>query len=159
MPRNRIPTTIKLARGTYRRDRDGGRGGDFKAAPLKIDSPPPDGLNQYERTVWKRILEVLVPHNLATDLDVFAIVGYCEDEWLRQSLRKDISEQGLILKGDRGSKHNQAFSALDQVRRRQMSFWAKFGMTPSDRAGLAADFGPHGRVSGSCRIQQRDRSE
>ncbi len=159
MPTRRTPAQLKIAIGTRRADRHSVPLTEVQGIRLKTNARPPKELNEFQRATWRRMIKILAPKGLATDLDVPAIIAYCQDEWLAEMLLKNIVEHGFILKGDRGWKHNQAFGALDQVRRRQQVFLSKFGMTPSDRIGLnsTVESGMYGKRFPS--VQARDRSD
>lgn len=159
MPANRVPTSLKIATGTYRSDRHGDPRTEIKGIKLKKNARPPKELTrELEKQTWRKVIRMLAPKGLATDLDVPAIVEYCRDEVLRDMLYNDIDTRKITIEGDRGSKQNPSFTMLDQVRRRMLMFWSKFGMTPSDRTGLMMEWDPAVVAQTSRPIQQRDRS-
>lgn len=139
--RPRKPTTLKIATGTHRKDRDGDPAKEAQGTRLKVNAKPPVSLNRNEMSHWKRTLEILVPKGLATSLDVPAIVTYAKDRWLEQRIRKEIDKHGLLIRArDKGQmKANPLLTTLNQVCSRIAAFESRFGMSPTDRAGLNVD--------------------
>lgn len=159
MPAHRVPTSLKIATGTYRTDRHGDPASKVKGIRLKKNARPPKELTeQLQRETWRKVIRILSPKGLATDLDVPAIVEYCRDEVLRDMLYNDILQRKISIDSDRGSKQNPSFSMLDQVKRRMKEFWSKFGMTPSDREAISTEWTPELTQDTAQPVQQRKRS-
>jgi len=136
--RPRKPTTLKIAEGTHRKDRDGDPEKEVKGRKLQRNSKPPFKLNRNELAIWKRVLDVLCAKGLATDLDREPIARYCQHSWEARLIRNEIQKKGRLIRGrDKGQwKANPLFTVLRQIERNLMWFESRFGMTPTDRAGL-----------------------
>lgn len=136
MGRPRKPTALKIATGTHRKDRHGDPDAEPKGNSLKVNDKPPVKLDKFELATWKALLAVLVPKNLATDMDVQAIVDYARDCRLAQRLRDMLKTDGLVLATEKGFVSHPGLTSLNQIRSRMTTFESRFGMTPSDRAGM-----------------------
>lgn len=152
MGRPRKPTTLHIASGTHRKDRHGSPDNEPHGIQLTADTKPPTGvLSADEAKIWKTTLAILAPKHLATDLDIASILEYCRDLNLCQRIRKQIDRDGIIVPGVMGDKAHPLLTALNQTRNRVMQFESKFGMTPSDRAGMDLGVGTKSMVQRRAR--------
>lgn len=74
MPRVRIPTEQKKARGTYRADRANPK--EPKYAPG--EPPMPDSLSEGARQVWAEVVPLLLAQKLLAPVDGGILECYCE---------------------------------------------------------------------------------
>jgi P27 family predicted phage terminase small subunit len=132
----KLPDTIKLLRGTYRKAQDGDP--DSKPAPKALVAmKPPEWLGKDGRAAWSRESSRLVELGVLTEIDVSAFSMYCrcfdEIAWCD----KILEEQGHFFTAQSGyiGQHpavNQRFKWIDLKRR----YEAEFGLTPSSRSGV-----------------------
>ena len=132
----KAPATVKLARGTLRKDRDG----DPKLAPraaLVVDCPqPPDSLGEHGREYWLTELPKIISAGYFTQLDLQAFARLCRahdevakcDAVLLEEGEHTNTESGYICQHP---AVNQRFKWLDIIRRYEDAFW----MNPTARAG------------------------
>jgi len=115
------PTAIKIAEGTYRKDKPGGNMVAPAGLPVK-----PDWLGEKAAAMWLETVERLgqVP-GLLCPLDSAALALYC-DAW-----RIYLENQHA---GGRLERADRKEAAANIVK-----LGARFGMTPSDRSSMKLD--------------------
>ena len=133
------PTKLKLVEGNP---------GKKRLSKSEPDPPPgvppcPTELDALARREWKRIGKLLFAQGLLTHLDLAALAGYCVafSRFLRfeAKLKKDGPDAELQKLGTEEKPYFQQSPTLTVSRgaAKDMShFLAKFGLSPSDRAGL-----------------------
>lgn len=126
------PAPLKMAKGTYRRDRDA-------PLPFSADAPEqPEWLSEEAALVWAKVVEDLsqVPGLLAR-VDAYALSRYCSDWCDYWDAKRVIDEQGCTVVSDAGNLYQHpAVGVKNKAADRMTKFEARFGMTPSDRSGL-----------------------
>ena len=132
----KTPAIVKLARGTYRKDRDGDPATAPQFAPAVIGNPPAE-LGERGKATWLELGPKLAGQGLLTEVDVLPFARYCRalDEVIR--LDALLVEQGEYFQTEQGyvGQHpavNQRFKWLAEINR----FESRFGMQASDRCGL-----------------------
>lgn len=136
--RPRKPIELKLVQGTARKDR-------MPKNPLKV--PPcqikaPKFLNEVARVEWERMVALLYPQGLTTELDVAALASYCHSWALLQDAEKAIAEFGALVSTDKGEpKKNPAVDIANEQKKIINTYCGKFGLTPSDRAKMESPKG------------------
>lgn len=127
------PTKLKHLSGTLRPDRVHA---DEPQPPAASGYCPRD-LPQSAKHWWHRIVPTLHRLGLLTVLDVPAARDMVICAARLAQAEALIEKAGLLIKGARGGVvRNPAIAAANQYRHALYSWAAKFGMTPSDRAGL-----------------------
>lgn len=126
--------SIKLANGTFRRDRDA-------SLPAPTGDPePPELLRDSAREVWFRLVDLLnrTP-GLLSPVDASAMARYCNSLIEYMQMQKLVDEQGYIAFGKSGPYQHPAVGIRNKADDRMTKFEARFGMTPSDRVGLGVN--------------------
>lgn len=132
----KTPAAIKLAHGTFRKDRDGDPAAQPQAPPASLGKAP-EALGDLGKRVWDEAGPKLVTAGTLTVLDVAPFTRYCRahDEVAR--LDAILGEHGEYFTTEQGyvGQHpavNQRFKWLAELNR----FESRFGMTASDRCGI-----------------------
>lgn len=105
--------------------------------PAPIAPSCPYWLDRRAKNEWKRIIALLEPLGLATQVDRAALAGYCQcySEWVTADAV--LQKQGLTFTTENGYVQQRPEVAIRQKARGDMlRFAARFGLTPSDRVGL-----------------------
>lgn len=137
----RAPTSVKVARGTHRKDRDGDPAKEPK--PEQITAPkPPTHLGQIGRAKWSDLAPRLAKIGLLTENDLEALTLLCESFEEKSNCETILREQGeySVLENGYIAAH-PAIARLDRAIKRIRQLMAAFGMTPSDRAGMKIQTG------------------
>ena len=109
--------------------------------------PPPEFLDDGAKEEWLRMMPELVANGLLTSGDMMAFTAYCvscarwvELEKMIVALKaKDPIMKGYIVKGSKTSAMlNPLVRAARDEMENMMRFGARFGFSPSDRAGITA---------------------
>lgn len=148
------PTTLKLLKGTFRKDRVPNGGNEPTPEVVTAVPPPPANLGDWGKYKWAETANVLVPLRLLTVADMDALWAYCAawDElvycdWVLQTMgHYAVNDKGRV---QQHPAVNRRFRVLDIIRRYQMAF----GMTPADRTGVSPAKEPTG-VRSRVREQQ-----
>lgn len=119
--------------GTFREDRHGGGVRVPDGAPLK-----PDWLGEIASRMWdERIEQLMAVDGLLSPMDGPALALYC-DAWQQfHDASQIIAQQGMVAVSEKGAEYQHpAVGIANKARDAIAKLGAKFGMTPSDRAGL-----------------------
>lgn len=132
----RTPTSVKIARGTHRKDRDGDPA--LEPQPEQIAAPPPPAhLGKVGRGKWQDLAPRLARIGLLTEADVEALTLLCEAFEEKATCEAKLTEDGEYYWTESGyCGVHPAVSRLQRTIDRIRKLLAAFGMTPSDRAGL-----------------------
>ena len=130
------PNALKVLEGTFREDR---HGGGVHAPPGM--PPKPGWLGDVASKVWdERIEELAAVPGLLSPVDGPALATYCH-AWQRfHDAQRMIERSGAITcVGEKGGEYQHPAVAIQHKAMELIAkIGAKFGMTPSDRAGLKA---------------------
>lgn len=105
--------------------------------PAPIAPSCPRFLDKTARQEWRRMVKLLEPLGLLTQVDRAALAAYCQcySEWVRAN--EILAEKGMTFTTPNGYVQQRPEVAIRQKARNDMlRFAARFGLTPSDRAGL-----------------------
>lgn len=131
------PTAIKMLEGN-----PGKRALNHAEPKPRVVAPrPPEYLGDAEKTKWKAAVKELYQLGLLTAIDQDALAMYCVVFVRWQKAEKMVREKGEIIKTAAGNIIQNPFlsianRALDQLNK----MGAEFGMTPSSRSRVKADF-------------------
>lgn len=114
--------------------------------PANAEAKPPTWLSKQARKVWKRLAPDLKAKGVLTPWDVEAFASYCDAVVRRAEAAKMLEEQGQVvelpvfnkngeLTGYRTAR-NPWLLTLNDADAQVQRWGARFGMTPSDRAGI-----------------------
>lgn len=98
----------------------------------------PRFLNRYAKREWYRMLKILLPIGLYTEVDLAALAMYCQafGRWVIAELK--VQEQGLIRETDKGYEYKSVWrSEADKAMEQMRKLLPEFGLTPSSRARLS----------------------
>ena len=145
--RKKIPTKIKIIRGTFRKDRAPEREPEPEVV-RDVPRPPPD-LPPAGKKVWKKLADELVDKKVLTVVDLPALEVCCLNYGLFKELRKAIHRKiedpitGKLRKQTLAEymlgRNSQTMPEYVQMTKAFMTFKAylvEFGLTPSSRARL-----------------------
>jgi len=128
------PTAIKIADGTYRKDRHG---------DPETEAKPPPGLPQkpYWMTeqsaeVWDQVFPILDGMGVLTTADGNTLARYCNTfvRWFRAN--KFLQENGERFETEHGPKSAPEVAIERNTSAELLKMEREFGMTPSARTGL-----------------------
>lgn len=134
MPAPRVPTNVKVLRGT---DKQHPGRLNPREPKLKRGWPkPPSEMTENARKFWREFCEVIDEHNVLTEYHGRAIAEICEIYALILDLRGRIEEAGTVIeeinvKGDEKTKINPAVPQLISAQKTFYGMISQFGLTPS----------------------------
>ena len=102
----------------------------------------PADLPEEARPYWRQLAPRLRSVGLLTPIDVVAFGDLCLCLARTAEAELDVSARGLLIQGERGLVKNPAIQIGRDYRAQAMRLMARFGMTPSDRSGLAVGTAP-----------------
>lgn len=147
------PTTLKLVDGT-RRDRVNAK----EPIPTEVEVEPPGWLSAEAVAVWDRLAPDLEARGVLTGWDVQAFAEWCHAVATIEEAERHLAVEGHVIDAEVFDRNGVATGtrrvrnewsrvlkdALEVSARRA----ARFGLTPSDRAGIS--------VGGDSADDQRD---
>lgn len=104
------------------------------------DARPPAHLMPEARREWRRMIKILSPLGLYTELDKPALAAYCT-AWARHvEAEKNLQKYGMVLVGQgSGAPYLSPYYAVANKAWDQMvRSMAEFGMSPSSRSRVTA---------------------
>jgi P27 family predicted phage terminase small subunit len=140
--RKKIPTSLKVLKGTQRVDRVNP---DEPMPDPNIPSPP-DFLSRTALVEWGRITQELFKLGLLTDVDRAALIGYCESyavvaeigELLNEIEKTKGKVNKYLGKTTNGNiVQNQLIGTRNTSLKIMKDFLTEFGMSPASRARVA----------------------
>ncbi|HXC56663.1 MAG TPA: P27 family phage terminase small subunit [Rhizomicrobium sp.] len=140
MSRPRKPPALHAIQGTFRNHRHGKQ----TPMPSRACPPPPSRLTNAERVAWRQIAREADRLGVLTACDVVALeaaAGALAD--LREA-RRTLAERGgsftYAIPTRRGAvwRRQPEAAVIADADRRLMGWLSRFGLTPADRARVAA---------------------
>ena len=135
MGRHKEPTELKLLRGN-----PGKRPiNENEIKPAPIADPCPKWFDRYAKQVWNEMAPKMEKYGLLTDIDTLDFHNLCISAGL---VRKAYAEMKKlkVLTGTTPSGYKQQIPQVGIINtaiKNVTALSAKFGLSPSDRAGLA----------------------
>jgi P27 family predicted phage terminase small subunit len=133
----KTPVATLKARGTFRGDR---HSDDVESQLEPKIPPPPDHLDDGQKTLWKKLGKLLVARGLVTDLDGMALELLVSSYVGMNRTSNDLAEDDLIYLTDSGSP---VMNPLVGLMSKQINLlkWClrEFGCTPSARTGIKVE--------------------
>lgn len=148
VPRRNAPGQGRPKRPTNLRVVDGGaRARPTEPQPDERRVVMPAGMSAEGQRIWKRLAPGMIREGVLTfwDVDVFRI--YCEALSRAKEARVLVDEHGLLVPGRGGLVTNPAVRIERDQMRLALQVGARFGLTPSDRAGLSGHNNLEGALS------------
>lgn len=133
-----MPSAVKKARGTYRRDR---------AAKNEVTPPVgapgmPDWLDDEGRAIWSRTAPMLEELGVLSEMDRVALASYCSAASLAIQATRQCNREGLMKRAPKGSlfgpKVNPLIRVAQGARAQALRIGAEFGLTPAARTRVSA---------------------
>jgi P27 family predicted phage terminase small subunit len=142
MGRPRIPTALKLAKGTFRED----RAPRNEPNPRKLESVPnpPGHLNKWAKMMWRIVAKYLLEHGILTALDLYSLEILCEQYGIYRELKDamtHIEQPGgerikvsvaQYMKG-RNSQTMPEYACMRGAFERFTALLREFGLSPASR--------------------------
>lgn len=140
------PTNLKVLHGD-RKDRIN----DGEPVPAAVEVVPPAWFAEAAAAspegqesaldVWHRMAPDLIDKGVLTTWDVEAFAVYCDVVVRFRQASMEVSRTGMTIDGARGTVKNPAVTAAKDYADLMHRYGARFGLTPSDRAGLKVERG------------------
>lgn len=133
MPRQRKPTALKrLAGNPGKRPLP-----EHEARPDPASTRAPHGLPREALKYWRKLAPRLAQVGLLSELDTYAAADLVTCLARMKEAEAIIEEEGIVIPSDRGGLvRHPAVMVANGYRAAFQRYCAKFGLTPSDRAGL-----------------------
>jgi len=127
------PNALRLAKGTYRKDKHGDIDKELKPDIVPLIKPP-SSLGVKGRSVWNRVGETLVKLNLLSVNDYETFQLYCETYDFEHDMQIQIAKDGHFVKTKTGALLvHPGVRLLRECLRDRARLARLFGMNPSDR--------------------------
>lgn len=137
MGRNKIPTKLKIVKGTYRKERENKNEPEYK-----IEIPDyPKHLTTRARKEWKRMSVVLFNMGLLTSVDMAALAAYCQlyGRWAEAESMLKKKGQKLVITTISGNEiQNPLIGIANTSLKLMKDCLIEFGMTPASRSKVSA---------------------
>lgn len=132
-----VPLELKIANGTYRRDRDGVPPKEMSQTISALPKPPSE-LGKNGKAAWKRIGEKFISMKIFTDNDFEMFHILCETFDFEAKLDKEISslESMFIINAKGDIVPHPAVKLRRDCLRDRSRMMRLFGMSPSDRSSV-----------------------
>jgi len=134
--RKRVPTKLKVLKGTYREDRS------IKDEIFPDPNIPeaPDFLSKEALIEWGRITVQLSKLNLLTEIDMAALALYCQAWGRIVKYEKVVAEKGELYKTQNGNVQlSPAMWVVNKAYEQVYKFLSEFGMSPAARAKVSVN--------------------
>jgi len=97
----------------------------------------PSHLTGEARNEWRRMVKLLIPLGLLTEIDRTALGIYCELYGIWVEAKKRLKEDGHVIINVQGNKTQNPYLGIMKGAFDQMKFYiAEFGMGPSSRSRI-----------------------
>jgi len=138
-----VPDSLKMIRGTFRKDRVNKNAPN----PVHVCPKPSKSLNDKERKVWNELAPILYDVGVLTEMDVVALTLLCRDIAMYQVCIATIKKEGRIIemvgsKGQTIRKVNPCYTIQRQLADSILQMLREFGMTPASRVKIVVDKKP-----------------
>ena len=129
--RPRKPTALRLI--------EGGKMPETEPRPTPAKVRMPAGLSRPEQRYWRQTAPDLIARGVLTRWDVTALKDWCIYRARKDAADKDIAVRGQLVLGREGTTvRNPSIMISQQAGAAAARIGARFGLTPSDRAGVVA---------------------
>ncbi len=139
MTGKRKPTSLKIAQGTFRKDRENA---GQPVLDVADELHPPTWLDEESLAQWNYYLPILQNMHVITKADAAMLTAFCIALSRLKSAEKEIDENGLTVIGQAGIKKNPAVTVADEAMRQIRALGSELGLSPVARPKLVADAGP-----------------
>jgi P27 family predicted phage terminase small subunit len=129
------PRHLKVLEGN-----PGGRalGPELKPPPSKPRCP--SWLQDYAKTTWRRLTDILDGYGILTTADREMMAAYCEAVADYRTATETLAKTGLLVQGQKGNAVTNPLWRIKRDAARQIAEGsARFGLTPADRVRLMGE--------------------
>lgn len=133
----KLPTKLKIVKGTYRSERENQDEPEYKIEIPKF----PTHLTTRARKEWKRMSEVLFDMGLLTNVDMAALAAYCQlyGRWSEAEALLKKKDQPLVVITKSGNEiQNPLIGIANTSLKLMKECLLEFGMTPASRSKVSA---------------------
>lgn len=140
MARPRIPTNLKIVKGTAQKCRTNPN----EPKPELGIPEPPEHLSDRAKGTWSKVSKILLDMGILSSAHGLALEGLCESYADLVSARQALRERGSVTYEGGSEKNGTIYRAYPEVAmasdadRRFRSWLAAFGLTPSDQSRVNA---------------------
>jgi len=132
-----LPKKIKERRGTYNKTRHEASQGDPKGKKMKSESMAPDHLSAAAKIQFDFLYEKLNNIEILRDEDLESLAILAAIQADLRTIIEKCNTAKFLMKGGRGNMvQNPIFLMRGALIKQALELSAKFGITPSARAGL-----------------------
>jgi len=136
--RKKIPTALKLIKGTARKHRT-----NFKEPKISVEAPkPPSHLGKIAKEEWKRKIPVLLQMGIISLGDDAALAAYCMayERWVTAEKALQKKKETLTLSTLTGNIiQNPLVGVANRAMELMHKFLIEFGLTPVSRTRIKVD--------------------
>lgn len=144
MPKPRVPTQMKVLRGTFRQNEAPAH--EPQPDLLKTAPKPPAHLNKWAKRMWKDIAGKLLALGMLTDIDLYTLEVLCEQYGIYRELKDAITHRELpagrekisiaqYLAGQ-NSQTIPEYAAMRSAFERYTALLKEFGLSPASRSRM-----------------------
>lgn len=144
MPKPRVPTQIKVLRGTFRKNEALNEPMPDK---LQVAPKPPAHYNKWAKRMWKDIAGELLSLGMLTRIDLYTLEVLCEQYGIYRELKdaithvtsKDGSRQKISLAQYLAGQNSQTipeYAAMRAAFERYSALLKEFGLSPASRSRM-----------------------
>lgn len=136
MGRKKIPTALKVAKGTHRPCRE-----NPDEPMLNIEIPQaPKFLTKYAMEEWGEITQLLYDQGILALTDKTALAGYCQLYGRWRDAEEKLGEGDLTIETIQGNLiQNPLLSISNSTYKLMQKALIEFGMTPAQRPKIVAN--------------------
>jgi len=145
MPKPRIPTQLKILKGTFRAT----EAPKNEPNPPPLDSVPqaPSHLNKWAKRMWNDTVKELIEQEMITMLDIYSLEILCEQYGIYRELKDSITHitdpDGTRKKitiayylSTRNSQTMPEYNAMRGAFERYSALLKEFGLSPASRSRI-----------------------
>lgn len=102
---------------------------------------PPRGTSDYQKKLWRKVVDSLAEKNLLTNLDEEALLEYVSWVEISHMSDKEIREHGILIQDIESGKlmKNPAIDVKNNATRNLKSIGSSLGLDPVARAALLSE--------------------
>ncbi|PZR07067.1 MAG: phage terminase small subunit P27 family [Archangium gephyra] len=140
---NRLPTSVKRARGTLKKSREVAEPVSI-GADAPVNTAPPTWLTKTAKTEWHRVVPLLDGAKLLTEADRTALAMYCTAVDRAQKAEKQIERDGMtVVNPTTGAMHaHPLLTVAKEARAQALRYGCEFGLTPASRGKMGSPGAP-----------------
>lgn len=136
---NRLPASVKRARGTLKKSREVAKPLSV-GAEVQLDTRPPTWLTKGAKAEWAHVVPLLDQARVLTEADRTALGNYCTAVDRMRRAEKQIDREGMTMTNPTtGAKHaHPLLTVAKEARAQALRYAVEFGLTPASRGKMSA---------------------